>query len=166
VTAAQLGVAGDHGSTGVHGAALGGVVGDRISQFGIFVVFEHEASVGPPAQAGARVGVQGAPDEQPFPGDNLDAEQVAVGQGAPGFPGLDGVVVAGADDQVAGTGLGAIGDADGGSVADDAEGDEVVADAAVQLVPQGVAGGHEYRGVAQQERGARATIAVDISGGG
>jgi hypothetical protein len=137
--------AGDHGQGGVHGAALGGVIGDRISQFSIFVVFEHKASVGPSAQAGARVGVQGPAHDQAVQGNGLDAEQIAVGQGAAGFPGLGGVVVAGADDQVAGTGRGAVGDADGGSAADDAEGDEVVADAAVQLAPQRVAGGHEER---------------------
>src|SRR6185312_12389405 len=56
-----------------------------------------------------------------------------------------GGVIAGADDQVAATGLGAVGDADGGSVADDAEGDKVGADAAVQLAPQRVVGGHEER---------------------
>ena len=108
--------AGDHGQAGVHGAALGGVVGDRISQFGIVVVLEHKVSVGPAALPGARVGVQGAADEQAVPGDGLDAEQVAVGQGAAGFPGLDAVVVAGADDQVTRTGPGAVGDGHRGTV--------------------------------------------------
>ena len=70
---------GDHGQAGVHGAALGGVVGDRISQFGIFVGVEHEVSVGPAALPGGRVGVQGPADEQAVGGDGLDAEQVAVG---------------------------------------------------------------------------------------
>ena len=56
--------AGDHGQAGVHGAALGGVVGDRVSQFGIFVIVEHEVSVGPPALPGGRVGVQGSADQQ------------------------------------------------------------------------------------------------------
>src|SRR5207248_3892987 len=32
--------AGDDGQAGMYGAALGGVVGDRISQFGIFAVLE------------------------------------------------------------------------------------------------------------------------------
>jgi hypothetical protein len=41
----------------VHGTTLGGVVGDPISQFGIFVVFEHKVSVGPAALPGDRVGV-------------------------------------------------------------------------------------------------------------
>jgi hypothetical protein len=70
---------GDHRQAGVHGAALGRVVGDRISQFGIFVVFEHKVSVGPAALPGARVGVQGPADEQAVGGDGLDAEQVTVG---------------------------------------------------------------------------------------
>ena len=48
---------GDHGQAGGHGAALGRVVGDRISQFGIVMVLEHEVSVGPAALPGARVGV-------------------------------------------------------------------------------------------------------------
>ena len=112
---------GDHGQAGVHGAALGGVVGDRISQFGIFVVLEHEVSVGPAALPGYRVGVQGAADEQAAPGDGLDAEQVAVGQGPAGLAGLDVVVVAGADDQVTGAGPGAVGDGHRGPAGDDAE---------------------------------------------
>ena len=35
--------AGDHDQGGVHGAAVGGVVGDRISQFGIFVSIQYQA---------------------------------------------------------------------------------------------------------------------------
>ena len=61
----------------------------------------------------------------------------------PGSPCLDVVVVAGADDQVAGAGPGAVGDGDRGAVLDDAEGDEVVADAAGQLAAQRVVGGHQ-----------------------
>ena len=137
--------AGDHGQAGGHGAALGGVVGDRISQFGIFVVLEHEVSVGPAALPGGRVGVQGAADEQAVCGDGLDAEQVAVGQRPAGLAGLDAVVVAGADDQVPGAGPGAVGDRDRGPVLDDAQGDEVVADAAVQLAAQRVVRGHQQR---------------------
>ena len=105
----------------VHGAALGGVVGDRISQFGIFVVVEHEVSVGPAALPGDRVGVQGAADEQPVSGDGLDAEQVTVGQRPAGLARLDVVVVAGADDQVTGAGPGAVGDSDRGAGLDDAK---------------------------------------------
>jgi hypothetical protein len=43
----------------------GGMVGDRIPVRHLYG-FEHKVSVGPPAQAGARVGVQGAPDDQPW----------------------------------------------------------------------------------------------------
>jgi hypothetical protein len=53
------------------------------------------------------------------------------------------VVVAGAGDQVARAGLGAVGDADRGAICDDAELDEVVADAAGQLAAQRVLGGHQ-----------------------
>ena len=100
-------------------------------------------SVGPAALPGARVGVQGPADEQAVWGDGLDAEQVAVGQRPAGLPRLDGVVVAGADDQVAGAGPGAVGDGDRGAGLDDAQGDEVVADAAVQLAAQRVVRGHQ-----------------------
>ena len=102
---------GDHGQAGGHGAALGGVVGDRIAQFGILIQVEHEVSVGPAPLPGARVGVQGPADEQAAPGDRLDAQQVAVGERPAGLARLDGAVVAGADDQVTGAGPGAVGDA-------------------------------------------------------
>ena len=101
--------------------------------------------VGPAALPGARVGVQGAADEQAVCGDGLDAEQVAVGQRPAGLPRLDGVVVAGADDQVAAAGRGAVGDGDRGAGLDDAEADQVVADAAGQLAAQRVVGGHQQR---------------------
>ena len=81
--------AGDHGQAGVHGAALGGVVGDRVAELGILVAGVEEGAGGPAALAGARVGVQGAADEQAVPGDGVDAEQVAVGQGAAGLACLD-----------------------------------------------------------------------------
>ena len=55
------------------------------------------------------------------------------------------MVVAGADDQVTGAGPGAVGDGDRGPVLDDAEGDEVLADPAVQLAAQRVIGGHQQR---------------------
>ena len=71
------------------------------------------------------------------------AEQVPVGQRPAGFARLDRVVVAGAGDQVARAGLGAVGDADRGPGGDDAEGDEVVADAAAQFPAQRVIGGHQ-----------------------
>jgi len=56
------------------------------------------------------VGVYGAADQQPVLGDGLDAEQIALGQGAAGLASLDAVVVAGADDQVTRTGPDAVGD--------------------------------------------------------
>ena len=61
----------------------------------------------------------------------------------PGSPASTRVVVAGADDQVTGAGPGAVGDGDGGPAGDDAQGDEVVADAAVQLAAQRVVRGHQ-----------------------
>ena len=87
--------AGDHRQAGVHGAALGGVIGDRVAEFGIFIVGEQEVAVGPAPLARARVGVQGPADDQAFAGDGFDAEQVAVGQGPAGLARLDGAVVAG-----------------------------------------------------------------------
>ena len=121
--------AGDHRQAGVHGAALGGVVGDRVAELGPGVVPVQEGPGGPAALPGARVGAEGPADDQAAGGNGLYAEQVAVGQGAAGFPGLGGVVVAGADDEVAGAGLGAVGDGYRRSGLDEAEGDEVVADA-------------------------------------
>ncbi len=53
------------------------------------------------------------------------------------------MVVAGADDEVAGAGLGAVGDGDRGVGRDDAQGDQVVADAAAQFPAQRVLGGHQ-----------------------
>jgi hypothetical protein len=106
--------AGDHGQAGVHGAALRGVVGHGVAEFGSFVTGVQEVAVGPAALPGDWVGVQRAADEQPVCGDGLDAQQVAVGQGAAGFPGFDRVVVAGADDQVAKAGLGSVGYAHAG----------------------------------------------------
>ena len=134
---------GDHRQAGVHGAALGDMIGDRVPQFGVAEKLVQESAVGPPAAPGGRVGVQGPAHDQPVGGDGLDAQQVPVGQRPAGLAGLDGVVVAGAGDQVAGAGLGAVGDADRGPGLDDAQGDEVVADAAGQLAAQRVLGGHE-----------------------
>ena len=102
---------GDHRQAGVHGAALRDVVGDRVAELGI-IGSSRTGSAGRSSGAARwRVGVQRPADDQPAGGDGLDAEQVAVGQRAAGLPRLDGVVVAGADDQVAGAGLGAVGDA-------------------------------------------------------
>ena len=133
----------DHRQAGVHRAAHGDMIGDRVPQFGIAEMLVQESAVGPPARPGMRVGVQGAPHDQPPCGDGLDAQQVAVGQRPPGFSRFEPVVVAGAGDQVAGAGLGAIGDADRGPFGDDAQGDEVLADAAGQLAAQRMLGRHE-----------------------
>ena len=86
---------------------------------------------------------RGPAHDQAAAGDGLDAEQVAVGQRPAGLAGPDGVVVAGADDQVAGTGLSAVGDADRGPGRDDAQLQEVVADAAGQFAAQRMVGGHQ-----------------------
>ena len=137
--------AGDHRETGMYGAALGGVVGDRISQFGIFVVFEHEVSVGPAALPGGRVGVQRAADDQAVGGDGVDAEQVAVGQGPAGFTGLDPVVVAGADRSGPRCWRRCRRRSSPRRRRDDAQGAEVLADAAVQLAAQRVVGRHQQR---------------------
>ena len=134
---------GDHRQAGVHRAALGDMIGDRIPQFGVAEMLVQESAVGPPAAPGGRVGVQGAAHDQARAGDGLDAQQVPVGQRAAGFSGFEGVVVAGAGDQVAGAGGGAVGDADRGPGLDDAQGDEVLADAAGQLAAQRMLGGHE-----------------------
>ena len=139
---AVLGAA-DHGQAGGHGAALGDVVGDRVAQLGVPVAGVHEGPAGPAALAGGRVGVQRAADEQAVAGNRLDAEQIPVGQRAAGLACLGGVVVAGADDQVAGAGGDAVGNADRGAVLDDAEADQVVADAAGQFPAQRVVGGHQ-----------------------
>jgi hypothetical protein len=110
--------------------------------------------VGPAALPADRVGVQGPAHEQPVPGDGLDAEQVAVSQGPAGLAGLGAVVVASADDQVTGAGPDAVGDGDRGPAGDDAKGDQVVADAAVQLAAQRVIGGHQQGvGATRRERG-------------
>ena len=64
----------------------------------------------------------------PRPGDGLDPQDVPVGEGPAGLARLDAVVVAAADDQVPGRGLGAVGDPDGPAIVDQAEMDQVVAD--------------------------------------
>ena len=145
--------AGDHGQARGHGAALGDMVGDRVAQLGIVIAGVQELLAGPAPLPGARVGVQRAADDQPARGDGLDAEQVAVGQRPAGLPRLDLAVVAGADDQVPGAGGGAVGDAHRGPGADDAEADQVVADAAGQFPAQRVIGGHQQHiGTVQGQR--------------
>ena len=137
--------AGEHGQAGVHGAALGGVVGDRVAEFGLFVMRVQELSVRPAAAARLRVGVQGAADQQAAGGDGVDAEQVAVGQAPAGLPRLHLVVVAGAHDQVPGPRLRAAGDRYRWAMFDKAKAEQVVADAAGQLPAQAVIGGHQQR---------------------
>ena len=93
---------GDHRQAGVHGAALGGVVGDRVAELGVAVV--RRTGTARPVQR--RCPVRGSASRarrtiRPCSGDGVDAEQVAVGQRAAGLACLDVVVVAGADDQVA-----------------------------------------------------------------
>ena len=63
----------------------------------------------------------------------------------PGSPASDRMVVASAHDQVAGAGGGAVGDAHGRARLDDAEADQVIADAAGQFPAQCVVGGHQQR---------------------
>ena len=129
------------------------MVGDRVAQLGVRVAGVEELLAGPPPLPSARVGVQGAADDQPGRGDRVDAEQVAVGQRAAGLPSLDGVVVAGADDQVPGAGRGAVGDAHRRPGLDDAQADQVVADAAGQFPAQRVVGGHQQHvGAVQGQR--------------
>jgi hypothetical protein len=72
--------AGDHGQPGGHGAALRGVVGDRVAQLGLGEILIQECAVGPPAMAGGRFGVQCAADDQPRRSDLVDTKQVAVGE--------------------------------------------------------------------------------------
>ena len=134
---------GDQRQAGVHRAAHGDMIGDRVPQFRVAEILVQESAVGPPAAPGGRVGVQRAAHDQARAGDGLDPQQVPVGQRPPGFPGFDGVVVAGAGDQVARAGLRAVSDGHRGPGLDDAQGDEVLADPAGQLAAQRVLGGHQ-----------------------
>ncbi len=102
--------AGDQGQPGVHGPALGDVIGDRVPQLAIVIVLVQENAVRQADLPSLRVGVQDLADQQPPAGDCLDPEQVPVCQSPAGLPRLHGVVVDGADDQVPGTGTASIGD--------------------------------------------------------
>jgi hypothetical protein len=73
--------AGDHRQAGVHGTALGGVVGDGVPELGIVIGVEQEVSVGPAALPGVRVGIQGAAHDEAVLGDGLDAEPWAIRNG-------------------------------------------------------------------------------------
>ncbi len=81
--------AGEHGQAGPDGAALGDMGGDRVAELGVLVVRVQELSVRPAAPPALPVGAERAADEEALGGDGVDAEQVAVGQGPPGLPGLD-----------------------------------------------------------------------------
>jgi hypothetical protein len=122
--------AGDDREAGVHSAALRDVAGDRVAEFGVFVIGVHEVPVCPPALACSRVRAQGAADEQAARGEGFDPQEVAVGQCPAGLAGLGRMVVPGADDQVPGAGPGSVGDACRRTGIDEAEADQVVADAA------------------------------------
>ena len=98
---------------------------------------------GAPALPGGRVGVQRPADCQAARVDRLDAKQVAVGQRPARLPCLDRLVVLRADDQISSAGGSSVGDADLGPGGDDAQADEIVADAAGQLAAQRVIGGHQ-----------------------
>ena len=123
------------------------------AELGAGVAGVEELPAGPPPLPGVRVGVQGAADDRPGAGDGVDAEQVAVGQSAAGLPRLDGMVVARADDQVADAGLRAVGDAHRRAGLDDAQADQVLADAPGQFPAQRVVGGHQQHvGAVQGQR--------------
>ena len=79
----------------------------------------------------------------PWRGDGLDAQDVAVGRGPAGFARLDGVVVAAADDQVPGRGLGTFSDPHRPGRVDQAEVDEVVADPLAEFSAAGPVSGHQ-----------------------
>jgi hypothetical protein len=145
--------AGDDGQAGSHGAALGHMVGDRVAEFGIFIRCVQEPLVRPAAPPRLGVRVEGAAHQQAVRGDLLDAEQVTVGQGAAGLAGLDGVVVAGAGNQVAAADAGTVRDARDRVRVDAAEADEVVADPAGELPAQAVVGGHQQHVGALKRQG-------------
>ncbi len=129
----------------MHSPALSNMIGDRVPEFGITEMLVQESAVGPSPLAGLQVGVQAPAHGEPAGGDGLDTEQVAVGQRPAGLARFYVVVVASADDQITGAGLGAVGDTDGGPGRDDAESDELVADPAGQFPAQRVVGGHQQR---------------------
>ena len=134
--------AGDHRQAGVHGAALRGMVSDRIAQLSSFVACEQEVPVGPAAPSGFRVRIERPANEQPIVGDVVDAQQVAVGQGPAGFPGLHPWSLR--VHTIRSPGLAVpVGDAHGRPGPDDSEADQVIADAAGQFPAQCVVGGHQ-----------------------
>jgi hypothetical protein len=125
------------GCPGLDGGALGGVPGDGVGQVGGAVAVVTECLAGELPLAGGAVRAEQAADDEAGGGDGLDPQDVAVGQGPAGLVGFGVVVVAVADDEVPGGGLGAFGDPDGGAVVDEAEVDQVVADPGGQFPAAG-----------------------------
>jgi hypothetical protein len=104
------------------------VAGDRVREIGCLVAGVAEGPVGEPPLAGRRIRVEHSADHDAAARDGLDPEHVPVGQGPARLARLEMVIVDPADDQVPGSGLGAVGDPDGAACVDEAEMDQVVAD--------------------------------------
>ena len=136
-------VPGDDRDPGVHGGALGGMPGDRVGQVTGPVAGIAERLRGEPPLPGRRVRLEQAADHDAAAGDGLDPQDVPVGQAPARLARLDLVVVAAADDQIPGRGLGAFGDPDRSAVVDQAEVDQVVADPGGQFPAPGPVRGHQ-----------------------
>ena len=136
-------VTGDQRDSGVHGAALGGVPGDRIGQVRGLVAGVAERPAGEPPLSGRRVGLEQAADHQAAAGDGLDPQDVPVGQGPARLARLEAVVVAAADDQVPGRRLSALRDAHGPGGIDHAEVHQVIAYPGGQFPAPGPVRGHQ-----------------------
>ncbi len=92
--------------------------GDRVGQIAGPAVAVAEHLGGEPALPGGRVRAEQAADHHAAAGDGLNQQDVPVGQGPARLARLEAVVVAAADDQVPGGGLGAVGDPDGPAAVD------------------------------------------------
>ena len=136
-------VPGDDRDPGVHGGALGGMPGDRVGQVAGPVAGVAERLRGKPPLPGRRVRLEQAADHDATAGDGLDSQDVPVGQAPSRLARLYLVVVAAADDQIPGRGLGAFRDPDCPAVADQAEVDQVVADPGGQFPAPGPVRGHQ-----------------------
>jgi len=145
--------AGDQDDAGVHGGALGGVPGYRVGEVRCLVAVIAEGTVCELALSGGRIGVEHPADHDAAAGNRLDPQDVAVGQGPAGLARLEAVVVGPADDQVPGRGLAAVGDPDSAAVVDEAEVDQVVANALGEFAAAGPVRGHEQDGAAGQVGG-------------
>jgi hypothetical protein len=77
------------------------MTGDRVGQLSRLVAGVTERPVGEAPLPGGPVRFQEAADHDAVTGDGLDPQDVPVGQGPSRPAGLDAVVVAAADDQVA-----------------------------------------------------------------